>query len=101
MDLAIETINLKKYYKDIHAVDGIDLAVPKGSLFGFLGPNGAGKTTTISMLSTVLLPTGRRENSTQHGYCRCLPTGRRENNDNIHVEYCSPSYQWEGNYFRI
>ncbi|MBY8981460.1 MAG: ATP-binding cassette domain-containing protein, partial [Candidatus Lokiarchaeota archaeon] len=57
MDLAIETINLKKYYKDIHAVDGIDLALPKGSLFGFLGPNGAGKTTTISMLSTVLPPT--------------------------------------------
>ena len=57
MDLAIETNNLKKYYKDIHAVDGIDLAVPKGSLFGFLGPNGAGKTTTISMLSTVLPPT--------------------------------------------
>ena len=57
MDLAIETINLKKYYKNIHAVDGIDLAVPKGSLFGFLGPNGAGKTTAISMLSTVLPPT--------------------------------------------
>lgn len=57
MDLAIETNNLKKYYKDIHAVDGIDLAIPKGSLFGFLGPNGAGKTTTISMLSTVLPPT--------------------------------------------
>jgi len=57
MDLAIETNNLKKYYKDIHAVDGIDLAVPKGSLFGFLGPNGAGKTTAISMLSTVLPPT--------------------------------------------
>ncbi|MCJ7651449.1 MAG: ATP-binding cassette domain-containing protein [Candidatus Lokiarchaeota archaeon] len=57
MDLAIETNNLKKYYKDIHAVDGIDLALPKGSLFGFLGPNGAGKTTTISMLSTVLPPT--------------------------------------------
>jgi len=57
MELAIETKNLKKYFNDIHAVDGIDLQVPKGALFGFLGPNGAGKTTTISMLSTILPPT--------------------------------------------
>ncbi|MFX1346414.1 MAG: ABC transporter ATP-binding protein [Promethearchaeota archaeon] len=57
MELAIETKKLKKYFGDIHAVDGIDLQVPKGTLFGFLGPNGAGKTTTISMLSTVLPPT--------------------------------------------
>ncbi len=62
MDLAIETNNLKRYFGDIHAVDGIDLAVPKGSLFGFLGPNGAGKTTTISMLSTVLPPTSGKAN---------------------------------------
>jgi ABC-2 type transport system ATP-binding protein len=57
MSYAIETKNLKKYFGDIHAVDGIDLQIPKGSLFGFLGPNGAGKTTTISMLSTILPPT--------------------------------------------
>ena len=57
MELAIETKNLKKYFGDIHAVDGIDLQIPKGELFGFLGPNGAGKTTTISMLSTILPPT--------------------------------------------
>ena len=57
MELAIETKNLKKHFGDIHAVDGIDLKVPKGTLFGFLGPNGAGKTTTISMLSTILPPT--------------------------------------------
>jgi ABC-2 type transport system ATP-binding protein len=57
MELAIETLNLKKYFGDIHAVDGIDLQVPKGTLFGFLGPNGAGKTTTISILSTILPPT--------------------------------------------
>lgn len=62
MDLAIETNNLKRYFGDIHAVDGIDLAIPKGSLFGFLGPNGAGKTTTISMLSTVLPPTSGKAN---------------------------------------
>ncbi|MHA1149534.1 MAG: ATP-binding cassette domain-containing protein [Promethearchaeota archaeon] len=57
MEIAIETNQLKKYYNDIHAVDGIDLRIPKGSLFGFLGPNGAGKTTSISMLSTILPPT--------------------------------------------
>lgn len=57
LDLAIETNNLKKYFGVIHAVDGIDLQIPKGSLFGVLGPNGAGKTTTIKMLSTILPPT--------------------------------------------
>ncbi len=57
MEIAIETNNLKKYFDDIHAVDGIDLKIPKGSLYGVLGPNGAGKTTTIRMLSTILHPT--------------------------------------------
>jgi len=57
LDLAIEIHNLKKYFGDIHAVDGIDLKIPKGSLYGVLGPNGAGKTTTIRMLSTILHPT--------------------------------------------
>ncbi|MFX1327610.1 MAG: ABC transporter ATP-binding protein [Promethearchaeota archaeon] len=57
MELAIETHNLKKYFGNIHAVDGIDLKIPKGSLYGVLGPNGAGKTTTIRMLSTILHPT--------------------------------------------
>ena len=57
MEIAIETHNLKKYFGEIHAVDGIDLKIPKGSLYGFLGPNGAGKTTTIRMLSTILYPT--------------------------------------------
>ncbi len=57
MEIAIESNNLKKYFGDIHAVDGIDLQIPKGSLFGFLGPNGAGKTTSISIFSTILKPT--------------------------------------------
>ncbi len=57
MELAIETNNLKKYFDDIHAVDGIDLKILKGSLYGVLGPNGAGKTTIIRMLSTILSPT--------------------------------------------
>lgn len=57
MDLAIETLKLKKSYGEITAVDEIDLKISIGTLFGFLGPNGAGKTTTISMLSTILPPT--------------------------------------------
>ncbi|MHA2049949.1 MAG: ABC transporter ATP-binding protein [Promethearchaeota archaeon] len=57
METAIETQNLKKYFNEIHAVDGIDFQIPKGSLYGVLGPNGAGKTTTIRMLSTILHPT--------------------------------------------
>jgi ABC-2 type transport system ATP-binding protein len=57
MELAIEAKNLTKYYDEIQAVDGINLRIPKGSLYGILGPNGAGKSTTISMLSTVLPPT--------------------------------------------
>ncbi|MBD3340260.1 MAG: ATP-binding cassette domain-containing protein [Candidatus Lokiarchaeota archaeon] len=56
MEIAIETKDLKKNYGKINAVNGINLEIPQGSLFGFLGPNGAGKTTTISMLSTILPP---------------------------------------------
>ena len=47
---AIETNGLTKAFGDQKAVDGISLAVPRGSVFGFLGPNGSGKTTTIRML---------------------------------------------------
>lgn len=50
VELAIKTSQLTKRFGDQAAVDGIDLSVPKGSVFGFLGPNGSGKTTTIRML---------------------------------------------------
>ncbi|HEY8548137.1 MAG TPA: ATP-binding cassette domain-containing protein, partial [Acidimicrobiales bacterium] len=55
--LAIETEGLVKVFGETRAVDGIDLAVPAGSVFGVLGPNGAGKTTTIRMLATLIQPT--------------------------------------------
>ena len=44
----------------IRAVDGVDLQIPPGEIFGFLGPNGAGKSTTVRMLTTLLRPTGGR-----------------------------------------
>jgi ABC-2 type transport system ATP-binding protein len=56
-DLAIETKSLHKHYGQIRAVDGLDLNVPRGSVYGFLGRNGAGKTTTIRMLAGLAHPT--------------------------------------------
>src|SRR5512144_1444029 len=56
-DLALETHGLRRTFGDLVAVDGIDLAVPRGSLYGFLGPNGAGKSTTIKCLTGLLRPT--------------------------------------------
>ncbi len=53
-ELAIETAGLTKRFGAQSAVDGIDLAVPRGAVFGFLGPNGSGKTTTIRMLLGLL-----------------------------------------------
>jgi ABC-2 type transport system ATP-binding protein len=55
-DLAIETTGLVKRFGPLAAVDGIDLRVPVGSVFGFLGPNGSGKTTTIRVLLGLLTP---------------------------------------------
>src|ERR687891_2932380 len=56
--LAIEATGLVKVFGDTRAVDGVDLAVRSGSVYGVLGPNGAGKTTTIRMLATLLHPDG-------------------------------------------
>jgi ABC-2 type transport system ATP-binding protein len=56
MTLAIEATGLVKTFGEVRAVDGVDLAVRTGSVYGVLGPNGAGKTTTIRMLATLLRP---------------------------------------------
>lgn len=53
---AVETTGLAKSFAGVPAVDGIDLAVPTGSTYGFLGPNGSGKTTTIRVLLGLLRP---------------------------------------------
>ena len=55
---AIKTDKLTKKYKNLTAVDSLDLLVEQGELFALLGVNGAGKTTTIKMLSCLTKPTG-------------------------------------------
>ncbi|MEV6785777.1 ATP-binding cassette domain-containing protein [Streptomyces sp. NPDC051098] len=57
-ELAIETAGLVKVFGENRAVDGVDLSVPAGTVYGVLGPNGAGKTTTVRMLATLLRPDG-------------------------------------------
>ncbi len=57
MELAIETKGLSKHFGQTRALEGVDLQIPKGSVYGLLGPNGAGKTTTIRVLATLLKPT--------------------------------------------
>ncbi len=51
---------VKHFGPEIHAVDGIDLSIPQGQVFGFLGQNGSGKSTTVGMLTTLLRPTSGR-----------------------------------------
>ena len=53
----IETKSLFKNYNSLIAVDGIDLNIKSGQVFGFLGPNGAGKSTVIKLLTTLIQPT--------------------------------------------
>ncbi|HEY6522813.1 MAG TPA: ATP-binding cassette domain-containing protein [Solirubrobacteraceae bacterium] len=57
-ELTIEAAGLRKSYNSVPVVDGIDLAVPRGTVLALLGPNGAGKTTTVRMLATLTPPDG-------------------------------------------
>jgi len=66
MEYIIETSDITKKYDDFTAVNGVNLKVPKNSVYGVLGPNGAGKTTLISMLCTILHPTSGT--ATVNGY---------------------------------
>jgi ABC-2 type transport system ATP-binding protein len=56
LSIAIEANNLVKHYGEVKALDGLNLKVEQGSVFGLLGPNGAGKTTTVRVLTTLLTP---------------------------------------------
>jgi len=59
-DSVVSTVDLKKYFSSrngvVKAVDGVNLSVSAGRVFGFLGPNGAGKTTTLRILTTLIVP---------------------------------------------
>jgi ABC-type multidrug transport system ATPase subunit len=55
---AIEADGLVKHYGKTKALDGLDLIVPTGTVYGLLGPNGAGKTTAVRILATLLRPDG-------------------------------------------
>src|SRR5580704_11657692 len=57
---AIHTEGLVRDFEGVRAVDGVDLQIPAGEIYGFLGPNGAGKSTTVHMLCTLLAPSGGR-----------------------------------------
>jgi ABC-2 type transport system ATP-binding protein len=63
---AIVVEGLERAFDEVLAVQGIDLSVQEGEIYGFLGPNGAGKTTTVRMLTTLLLPTGGRATVAGH-----------------------------------
>ncbi len=63
---AISVEGLEREFEDVKAVQGVDLEVGEGEIYGFLGPNGAGKTTTVRMLTTLLLPTGGRATVAGH-----------------------------------
>ncbi len=78
VDLAVRTAGLTKRFRTGQlAVDGVDLAVPRGAVYGFLGPNGSGKTTTIRMLLGVVTPTAGRAwllgEAMPEGSARVLP----------------------------
>ena len=65
-DRSINAEALRRDFGQLHAVDGVDLEVPGGQIFGFLGPNGAGKSTLVKILTTILNPTSGR--ATVGGY---------------------------------
>jgi ABC-2 type transport system ATP-binding protein len=56
-DRSIYTSGIARYFAEVKAVDGVELAIESGEVFGFLGPNGSGKTTMVRMLTTILAPT--------------------------------------------
>ena len=74
---AISITGLIKEYKSAKALDGVDLVVPEGSIFGFLGPNGAGKTTTLRILAGLARPTG--------GSARIFGQDTTEDADAVHA----------------
>ena len=78
-DNVIEISGLTKRFKDVLAVDELELTVNRGDVFGFLGPNGAGKSTTIRMLLSLISPTS----GTIKMFGKTLPKNRKEILSNV------------------
>jgi ABC-2 type transport system ATP-binding protein len=83
--------NLKKYYGAVHALDGLDLDVAPGTVFGFLGPNGAGKTTTLRILTGLARPTSGKA---QVAGLDVLKDGRRLSRRIGHLPEEPAFYPW-------
>lgn len=83
---AIDVHDLRKSFNGITAVDGIDLQVKKGEIFGFLGPNGSGKTTTIRMLCGLLVP------DSGSGTCLGYNVITQSRDIKMHVGYMTQSF---------
>ena len=64
---AIVAEGMERVFGENRAVDGVDLSVREGEIYGFLGPNGAGKSTLVRMLCTLLAPTGGRRRPWRDG----------------------------------
>jgi len=75
--LAILVEELKKDFGDVHALRGVNFAVPRGTVLGLLGPNGAGKTTAVRILTTLLEPSGGRAFVEGHDVVREADAVRR------------------------
>lgn len=87
-DYIVETKGLEKSFKDFKAVNGIDLKVKKGTIYGFLGPNGAGKSTTIRMLLGLIKPTAGKVEILE----KSIEREREEILKNVGALVESPSY---------
>jgi ABC-2 type transport system ATP-binding protein len=77
MPAVVEAERLARRFGNLVAVDGVDLAVEEGEIFGFLGPNGAGKSTCVRMLTTLLLPTSGVARVAGHDVVAEAPAVRR------------------------
>ncbi len=75
MQIAFEAKNIKKYFGEVKALDGVSLKAEEGKIFGLLGPNGAGKTTLVRMLCTLSAPT--------EGTMKVLGVNVKENPDKV------------------
>jgi ABC-2 type transport system ATP-binding protein len=91
-DLAIETRGLTRVFGALRAIDTLDLAIPRGSIFGLLGPNGSGKTTTIRMLLGILESTS--------GSARVLGFDTRSHAQDIRTR-CGALLEHDGLYERL